>query len=524
MGKNDDSADNNFQGSLKLLVKTSFIVFIGVFLSKLLGYVYRVIIARYYGPEIYGLFSLVTMILGIIITISSWGVLEGLSRFIPQYRGKKESNRISYLFKLTNKILFITSIFSAVILFFLSNFIAINIFHNGDLTVLLKILSFFVPIAVISGPALATIRGYELISIYSLIYNVLQNVARVLTLIILVALGFQASATIISFCMGFLAVLIASYFVCKYRIPELFIKSKLSLDAKKQVRYNFFSYSFPLLFFSIVSILFYWVDSFFLGYFRGAESVGFYNAAVPIALLLGIMPELFMQLFFPLINRHYSNKNFELIKQLSKQLGKWIFMANLPIFILIFIFPGAAINLLFGNQYLVAENALRILIFGSFIASIAVISNNLLSMAGKSKLVLMDIVFASLVNILLNFVLIPAPSILGINNSLGINGAAMATAISIIFLNGLFFFQARKYLGIMPLRMKMVNILLIGLIPAIILFYIRIIYASQNVFLVALLALGFLAIYALLVLISKSLDINDWNIIRAIWKKVKNSY
>jgi len=508
--------------SLMLIAKASLIVFFGVITSKVLAYVYRIVIARYFGPEVYGLFCLIIIILGMIITFSALGLLGGLSRFIPQYRGKKENNKISYLFNFTTKILFITSIISAILLFFLSHFIAINIFHNPELESLLKILSFFVPIAVLSSPFLEAIRSYELISSYSFIYNILQNIIRVLTLIVLVTIGFKSSSVVISYCLGFLAVLICSYLICRYKIPELFVKSKLSQKDRQVVRKNFFSYSLPLFFFGIVSTLLYWIDSFFLGYFKGAGSVGFYNAAVPIAMFLLIMPELFIQLFFPMINRHYSNKKFELIKQLSKQLGKWIFMANLPIFILIFIFPGAVINILFGNQYLIAENALRILVFGSFIVSIAVISSNLLSMAGKSKLVLADMVLATIANIVLNIILIPMPFILGVDNSLGINGAAIATTLSLVFLNLLFFFQAKKYLGIMPLKIKMIKIFFMGLISGFILMYLRNIFASPNIFWIVLLALNFLGVYAILILLSKSLDENDLNIIKAILRKMKS--
>jgi len=510
---------DNLDNSLKLLAKTSMIVLVGLFLSKILGYAYRIIIARYYGPEVYGLFSLVVMILGVIIAVSSLGLVDGLLRFIPQYRGKKESNRISYLFRLTNRILLVTSIFSAVLLFFLSDFIAVNLFHNAELASLLKILSFFIPVGVILGPFLTAVRGYEFINEYSFIFNILQNIAKVLTLVILVILGFQASATVISYCFGLLVILIAAYLVCRYKIPELFIQPSLSQKDKLAVRRSFFSYSFPLLFFGIVSMLFYWVDSFFLGYFKGAEAVGFYNAAVPIALLLGIMPDLFMQLFFPMINRHYSNKNFELIKQLSKQLGKWVFMVNLPIFILIFVFPGAAINILFGSQYLVAQNSLRILIFGSFIASIAVISNNLLSMAGKSKLVLADIVIASIVNAVLNVILIPMPSIFGVDNSLGINGAAIATVLSMIFLNMLFFFQAKKHLGIMPLRRKIFAVLLSGIVATIALLIIRL-HININLLSIVISGMFFLLVYFILLLITKSLDRNDWMIISSFKKKL----
>ncbi|MBU3913365.1 MAG: flippase [Nanoarchaeota archaeon] len=508
------------ESNLKLIAKTSLIVFVGIFISKILAYIFRITIARYYGPEVYGLFSLATMIFGMTITFSLLGLTSGLARFIPQYRGKNESNQLSYLFRFTKKVLLITSVISALFLFFLSEFIAVNIFHNIDLIIWIKILSFFVPIAILSGIFLEAIKSYELISYHSFIFNILQNVMRVLILAILILLGFNAPSAIVSYCLGFLAVLIASYAVCRYKIPGLFLKSKLSKKCKLKVRKGFLSYSIPLLFLGIVSIIFYWVDSFFLGYFKGAEAVGFYNAAVPIALLLAIIPEIFMQLFFPMINRHYSKNNFELINQLSKQIGKWIFMVNLPIFILIFIFPGAAINILFGSQYLIAENALRILIFGSFIASIGIISNNLLSMIGKSKLILVDIIIASIMNIILNVLLIPLPSILGIDNSLGINGAAIATTISVVSLSLLFFFQAKKNIGIIPMRLKMIKLFIIGIIPGVVLFYLRAFFPSQNLLFVALLVLSFLAVNAILTLVSNSLDENDIIIINAIWRRI----
>lgn len=516
----EEKKKGNFDDSLKLLAKTSIIVFIGVFISKLLAYLYRIIIARYYGPEVYGLFSLVTMILGMVLAFSSLGLLDGLARFVPQYRGTNEKDKIRYLFSFTNKVFLVTSFLSAILLFFLSDFIAINIFHNSELISYIKILSFFIPIAIFSNPFLAILRAYEKINIYSFIYNILQNVVRVLSILLLIFLGFNSSSTIVSYCFGFLIILVTAYLFSRYNLPEVFIRSSLSKKDKSVIRREFFSYSLPLLFFGIVSMLFYWVDSFFLGYFKGGEAVGFYNVAVPIALLLAVMPELFMQLFFPMINRHYSNNNFELIKQLSKQLGKWVLIVNLPIFILIFVFPGAAINILFGNQYLVVETSLRILIFGSFIASIGVISNNLLSMAGKSKLGLIDIIFVSVLNIILNILLIPMKNIFGIDNSLGINGAALATAFSIIFLNCLFFFQTKKYLGIIPIRAKMLNVLLIGFVSAFALIYLRSIFVSSNIILVGVLALGFLIFYLSLLLISKSFDKNDWNIIKLIWKRL----
>ena len=86
--------DNDLNHNLKLIVKTSAIVFIGLVLSKLLGYAYRIIIARALGPEIYGLFSLALTVALTFVTFSAFGLSEGLIRFISLYRGNKEIDKI----------------------------------------------------------------------------------------------------------------------------------------------------------------------------------------------------------------------------------------------------------------------------------------------------------------------------------------------------------------------------------------------------------------------------------------------
>jgi len=63
--------------------------------------------------------------------------------------------------------------------------------------------------------------------------------------------------------------------------------------------------------------------------------------------------------------------------------------------------------LIFGSSYLMAENALRILVFGFLISSIFNVSQHLMQMIGKSKLLLVDTMFLTIVNIILNFFLIP---------------------------------------------------------------------------------------------------------------------
>jgi O-antigen/teichoic acid export membrane protein len=111
---------NDLDKSLESLAKSAIVVFIGIFLSKVFVYVYRIIIARKFGAEIYGIFSLAIMIAGIFMLISNLGLTGGLSRYIPKFRGTGERDKISYIFKKSLNVLFITSIVSFGVLRFFS--------------------------------------------------------------------------------------------------------------------------------------------------------------------------------------------------------------------------------------------------------------------------------------------------------------------------------------------------------------------------------------------------------------------
>ncbi|MFC1685690.1 flippase [Nanoarchaeota archaeon] len=505
--------------NLKLLVKTSGIVFLSLVLSKIIGYLYRVIIARYFGPEVYGLFSIALMISGWFIAVAALGLSEGLARFIPIYRAKGKSNKVTYIFNLSLIILTFSSILSGILLFFLSEPLALNVFNNSQLIFYFKVASFIIPATMLTSPFIGALRAYEKISIHSFIANIINPLSKFIIIVLLIFMGVKGGSTILSYLFGMIVVLMVSYFVSKRKIPELFIKSDLNKKEKVKTRKLFFSYSFPLLFSGVILILLYWVDTFAIGFYKSVVEVGIYQAAVPIALLLAIAPELFMQLFFPLISREYSKKRTKVIIETSKQVTKWIFLINITAFSLIILFPGAIINIIFGPAYLAAANALRILAIGAFISAVFIVPTQLIYIIGKSKLVLFNITLAFIMNVILNAILVPMPYVLFIENSLGINGAALATLISIIFLNLLFLAQSKYYLKHIFVRRKMINIFLAGIIASAFLVYLRSLF-TINLFSLILLFILFLISYGLLVILFKGLDKNDFMILDAINSKL----
>lgn len=512
-------AQKKLDDSLKLVVKTSFIGLFGMLIAKISAFIYRTLIAKSFGPEIYGVFSLSLIIVAWFVSFSSLGLSEGLLRYIAIFRGKKEISKIRYILRISLIFLLFSGLISGILLFFTAEFISVNLFHNAKLTIFLKIFALAFPIMIYYEIFLSILRSFEKIITHSVISDIFSNMIKPLILILLISLGLGSNAVILSYVMGTGAVLLITYLYCRYALPSIIWQKSLELRNKNKIKRELFLYSWPLMLVSIITTVLFWSDSLLIGYFKGAIEVGVYNAAVPIAALLFIAPVLFIKLFFPMITREYSRKNFSLIKELGKQIGKWIFILNLPVLIIIILFPNAAINILFGSDYLAAANPLRFLAIGSLVFSIAMVSNNLVSMTGRSKILLTDILVINAINIFLNILWIPLPKILWLDNSAGLNGAALATMISLFLYSLVLFVQSRSYARVIPLRTKMINILLAAVIPTLLLIFIRD-FVGRGLLTLIILSLLFFLVYIIMVFSFKGFDKNDFMIIRAIKNKL----
>ena len=249
--------------------------------------------------------------------------------------------------------------------------------------------------------------------------------------------------------------------------------------------------------------------SLIIGVFGNASDVGIYNAALPIAFILTISLDLFKQLFFPIVTKEFSKGHKSVVKDLSQQVGKWIFTLSFPLLILIIIFPGELIKFIFGEIYMPASEALRFLSLGTMFIAIFDLSKELITIVGRTKLILLDVGSAAILNILLNFLLVP---------KYGITGAGIATMISMIFMSLIFAVQAKRILGVLPIRRKMAKIFVIGIIAGLALYFLKSI-VPINLFSLIILTFFYFTLYLTLILLCGCLDKNDLGVVIFIKNK-----
>lgn len=500
--------NNELDYYLKLLVRSSAFVFIAVIISKLASYGYKIAIAKYFGSETYGLFSLAIIVIGIITSVASLGLGEGIIRYVSYYRGKKRFESIKILIDKTRNVFLFTAVLSTIALILTAPFISDKIFRSEEFTPLIIGMAFAIPFILLSNIYLAVLRGFEKIKTYSALINIYQNSARLILILLFLMMGFGILSISLSYVITFSGLLLLSWYYSKKDLNTLEVKES---SKDKRILKQAMSYSWPLLFTSVLYNAFYWTDSLLLGYFDSVEIVGLYSAAITITSLFGIAPDLFMQMFFPLISFKYSQGKKELIAQLTRQVVKWIYILNIAVFLLVFFFPNHILNILFGPDFIGAAGTLRLLSIGALFSGTMGLATNLLSIKGKTKTVLVDFIVFATINLFLNIILIP---------KYGMVGAALTTILTQAAFLITAFYQIKRAYKFNIIKSGVVRLFVVsfaGLVIGFLLLFDKEIALFQSLLVGSIIIL----IYLFLIYSFKIFDKEDLEIIKSIVKKAK---
>ena len=492
--------------SLQKIAKGTGIIFIGTIIGMLLGFVGRIIIVRYITQTEYGIYCLALVIISIFVTISTLGLSEGSTRYIAYFRGKKEEGKVRGVISASIKIAIIASISLATISFFISDFISTSIFHAPDLSTPLKIFSIAIPFTVLITVFISIFRGFDRVEPHVYFQNILRNVLFILFLIAVVLFGLSFLGVIYAYVFSIAVTGIAFVIYMLKRSPLVIGKVSAGNPMTKELLF----FSIPLLAVSMLMMVMSWTDTLMLGYFKTPDVVGLYNAALPLAGLLSMTLSSMSFIYIPIISQLYSKNLIEELKRSYIILTKWIFLATLPIFFVLFLFPDVVLNLLFGSRYIGASVALQILAFGFFLNICLGFTYNTLLVLGKSKFLMWTFVISAIINVILNMVLIPP---------MGIIGASIASAFSLIVAKILNVIKLYRFFDVHPFNKNYLKIAGLS-VMFLFVFYILSSLVIMSFWMFMALFLLFLVSYGLSVLFTKSFDDEDIMILLTIEKRL----
>ena len=165
---------NSSEDYLKKIVKGAGIAFLGLAISKLFGYIYRILIARV-GTEEYGLFSIGIAVFSLLTTICLLGLKGGILRYVSFYKSREDYGKVKGVILFSIKTILPLSFIVGVILFIFSRQISLYIFHKEDLAVVLQILAFAIPFAAFKEIASSVFYAFQEVRYEVYSKNIVEN-------------------------------------------------------------------------------------------------------------------------------------------------------------------------------------------------------------------------------------------------------------------------------------------------------------------------------------------------------------
>lgn len=485
--------------SLKKVAKGTGLVLMGTFLGTLLGLITRIITVRYITTTEFGLLSLALVIVNILAILSSLGFENSVPRYISYALGKKEYTKVWATIKSSLKISLLLSIILSFTLFFLSPKIA-NLFHKSSLITPIRILTFTVPLMVLSNLLISILRGLEDVKAKIYFQNIFPFGIKIILLSFVILLGLSFKGVLYAYLLGSLLTLVLIIHYAKKRISSFIPKvSNSSLSLTREL----VAFSLPLLGTSISTMIMAWTDTIMLGYFKPADVVGLYNVALPLSRFIALPLGALAFIYLPIASQLYAQGKLKEMKRLYASVTKWTFFITLPVLLCMLLAPKSILSLLFGKKYIGASIALQLLVIGKFVHTFLGPNGMTMISLGRTGIILLCTLVSALSNIILNLLLIP---------KYGLAGAAGASAFSLALANILLSGFILKFSNIHPFSKNYLKPVSITFIVSLVLFKLNL-----NIFLLIIL-ISFLSLAS--IFFTKSIDQEDIWLLDPLERKI----
>lgn len=427
--------ERDFSGNTGLAVKNSFYQFSTNLAGKIGSFIFTVILARLLMPELFGLYSLALSTILIFATISVLGIPSAMVKFISEELGKnkgkskKKGSTKSYTTYFTKIIAFFILISAALLLAF-SDYIA-NTFYQKPIFMALLAGTLYIIFNAISGFFQSMLQAAnEFRPIFK--REIIFQVSRIILVPLAVIFAIKYSLTDeinLALIILFLAIslLIASIFLFfdfkktyskKFRQEE----KRKTLSKKQKSSVNKFIVATAAL--ALSSTFFGNIDKVMLGIFVSGEFIGFYTAAFSLIGALTPLIGFAAIVLLPIFSRLKGKR----LEAGFKKSIRMTLLVSIGAFVGTLIFAYLAILIVYGDQYLTSTNILRALSPLLLVIPFVAIYQSYYISQGNPQKVAKLLVGITILNVILNYILITA--LLPFGELTAVYGAVIATLIS----------------------------------------------------------------------------------------------
>lgn len=431
----------------------------GVGLARGLDFVKQVAMARLLGPQLFGLYAIGWNALRMVGILATMGLHTGVMHFGTQYRGQDDRAFRSVITRATLLSFGIGWIITLA-LWFSAPWITATLFNEPQFLPLFRVFSLMLPFLGALRVAAVATRISQRMQFSILAEEISQSTLNLLLFVVFYLLGWQLMGAIVATVLSYVAALaLALYFL--YR---LFGSVPIGAPRPPVSDRRLLAYSAPTALAEMSGAVITRVDRIFLGYFHSSGDVGVYQAAAQLSIIMASILYAFNMILMPMISEQYHKKDLRQLEELFRINTKWGIYSIVPLVLVIAFAASDVMTVLFGSEYAGGADALLILTVGQFINIATGATATILIMTGKQTVWFRLSLVMMVINLALNFLLVPR---------WGINGAAIATSLTVSSQYLISLLIIYRILHLWPYDRRFLKGILAALITAVMLFVIQ---------------------------------------------------
>lgn len=483
--------------ALRSVTRGAGLVMFGTVLQLGIAFVAKALMARFLELDQYGFVSLGIIAINFGATISLLGLDTGVARYLTRFEDSDTKRRAVYF---SYALTLLVSALLAIVLYISADSVSAKIFQDSRLAPVLRVMAFGIPLWTVMDLGVGVTRGTSETAPRIYTKNIVLPLGRVILVGVAIALGAGALGVAGAYVGSYMfASILMTYIVLRRFRPT----TPRFSSSEKEV----FTFSIPLTFSNLSSLLYRNIDLVLLGIFWGAGQVAVYNVVYPLARLLLVGTGAFGFLLVPVVSSLEADDKLDDAKRVYQVTTKWLLLLVTPPFAVMVLFPEMAIKVPFGAKYTDGALTLIILTVGFFLTNVTGLNRGVLTSVGYSRTIMITDVTAMLMNVILNLLLIP---------TYGFLGAGVATTITYLgrdFVNGIVLY---RWTNIHPFTSSMVRpALFTALAVTVIYVPVRLFFQVTLIRLIGLFLL-FLTIYGVSVLRFGGIEREDVMIFDAV--------
>lgn len=420
-------------------------------LGRSTAFVLQVMLSRYLGASAYGIMVLVTSVARLGQQFTVLGINQGVVRFGAGYAAAQDAIAMRALIRKSAWLVGLLSAAGGTLLWLMRERLVKMLGGDPRLDDLMGVAVLILVMLSVLSWISGLLQSQQQPGRAVLVREAIPSLARIVVIGVIMLVGGGLAGIMWGFAVGTaVALLVGLVYVVRFTAilrawsgsPGGVAHKVLAPEVRELLRV-----SLPMFLsgFSYAAILY--LDRFMIAhYLEDPVQVGVYHAAATIAIQMNVVLAACISMFAPMITGAHQKGDKEQLVILFRSVTWWAFLLSVPLLVVVAMNAEFLMSL-FGPDFPAGAQLLVILAaaqaYNIFTGPVGI----MLQMTGRQKVDLYINLALVVANVALNIVLIP---------SLGVDGAALATFISVVAVHSVRLIIVKRAFGVHPFSRRLV--------------------------------------------------------------------